>query len=102
MGPAIFVVILLLGGAAIRGGTAAARWWDSRQRRPRTHTIRPARPAVPRREADCGRAFTHLLLRLFGSEDDCRYCGPRVSSEPLPFPRNDPVTEAADSEEANP
>ncbi len=89
--PAMWAVLafllVVLAASSVRGLAALREWWLDRQANAPARTIRPRRARAVNSPAPCGRNFTHLLLRLFGSDEDCRHCAEIAPREPLPFAR---------------
>lgn len=96
---AIPFIILILAAGGFRALPVLRERWLERRRNAPVRTIRPGRARAPRRPATCGRRFTHLLLRVFGSEDDCRHCTAGHDSEPVPFVRPGGGSAAGDAGE---
>lgn len=87
MWAAIAFLSVMLAAGAFRGIAAFREWWLDRRTAPAMRTVKPHRARTPSQPAHCGRQLRHLLLRLFGSEADCRFCAGVQPREPLPLAR---------------
>ncbi|MCK6564237.1 MAG: hypothetical protein HUU14_10865 [Dehalococcoidia bacterium] len=87
MWPVLAFLAVLLAAGVFRGIAAIRAWWLDRGVNPAFPAARARRARVPSRPAPCGKTLRHLLLRTFGSEEDCRLCAELEPREPLPFAR---------------